>query len=340
MTRSGQAPALHPVYFIHGPERLLVDQEIEGLFNRCLSPEERALNAHVFEGTEHKAHEIIQTARTVPMLSQRRWVLVNEADRMEPREIERMMEYVRNPSPTTCLVLRGQTLGGWKRFQKEIEAVGEVIERGRLRSKDLLVWMRKKTEAMGKRLNEEASTYLLEALGNDLQTLETFLERIALGVGERRAIVLSDVKDVVSEVNLTVIFDLTEAIAQRDLDKGLALLGKALRSRSVPFRKDEENVKSDDPVPLILNLIWRQFRQLLGVRELSRVRISQAEIAKRLGIASWNLKKLEGQARQFSVSFLREAILRCHQTDVAIKRGEGPKELLIEKLVIDLCRSS
>lgn len=338
MPKVKESSSLSPVYFVYGAERLLVEQEVEGLFNRCLSPEEQGLNAHVFEGTEHGAHEIIQTARTVPMLSRRRWVLVNDADRMEAKEVERLMEYVRKPSPTTCLVLRGQSLGSWKRFQPELEVAGEVVERNRLKSKDLLIWVRKNIEAKGKRLSDEASNYLLETLGNDLQTLETILERIVLGVGEKKTIGLSDVTEVVSEVNLSTVFELTEAVAEQNLDKGLALLGKALRSKSVPFRRDEESARIEDPVPLLLNLIWRQYRQILAVKELSQDGLPSAEMAKRLHIPPWNLRKLEGQARRYPLSFLREAILRCHQTDVAIKRGEGAKELLVEKLVMDLCR--
>ncbi len=42
--------------------------------------------------------------------------------------------------------------------------------------------------------------------------------------------------------------------------------------------------------------------------------------------------------REDSESSLREGILKCHRTDLAIKRGQGPKDLLMEKLVIDLCR--
>jgi DNA polymerase III delta subunit len=46
------------------------------------------------------------------------------------------------------------------------------------------------------------------------------------------------------------------------------------------------------------------------------------------------------QAKNFSEASLREGILKCHQTDLAVKRSRGPKDLLMEKLVIDLCRPS
>jgi len=44
------------------------------------------------------------------------------------------------------------------------------------------------------------------------------------------------------------------------------------------------------------------------------------------------------QGRNFSEASLREGIRKCHLTDLAIKKTGGPKDLLMEKLVIDLCR--
>jgi DNA polymerase III delta subunit len=61
-------------------------------------------------------------------------------------------------------------------------------------------------------------------------------------------------------------------------------------------------------------------------------------LAKELGTSPWNIRKMTDQGRNFSQASLREGILKCHQTDLAIKRSGGPKDLLMEKLVIDLCR--
>jgi len=55
-------------------------------------------------------------------------------------------------------------------------------------------------------------------------------------------------------------------------------------------------------------------------------------------MSPWIVKNLIEQGKSFSESSLREGLLKCHQTDLAIKRGRGSKELLMEKLVIDLCR--
>jgi DNA polymerase III delta subunit len=64
------------------------------------------------------------------------------------------------------------------------------------------------------------------------------------------------------------------------------------------------------------------------------------ETAKALRMSPWMVKNLATQGRSFSESSLREGILKCHRTDLAIKKSRGPKNLLMEKLVIDLCHPS
>jgi DNA polymerase III delta subunit len=77
---------------------------------------------------------------------------------------------------------------------------------------------------------------------------------------------------------------------------------------------------------------------MLVIKQMSSHRRDVGELAKELGTSPWNIKKLLEQGNHFSEASLQEGVLKCHQTDLAIKRSRGPKDLLIEKLVIDLCR--
>jgi DNA polymerase III delta subunit len=74
------------------------------------------------------------------------------------------------------------------------------------------------------------------------------------------------------------------------------------------------------------------------MKEMSSRRLDMEELAKELGTSPWNIKKMMDQGKNFSEASLRDGVLKCHQTDIAIKRSRGPKDLLMEKLVIDLCR--
>jgi DNA polymerase-3 subunit delta len=232
-----------------------------------------------------------------------------------------------------------RTLGPWKKHRSEIEKVGKVLECSRLKGKALVSWARKRMEEKGKRLSEETVDYLLEVVGDHLHDLENALEKVFLSVGEKKTIELPDAEGIASEVKISTIFDLMDAIGHQNLEKALGILARAMESKTVPFKKDEESSKRmDDPVPLLLSMMAKQYRNIWRVKEMASQHHGAAEVAQAVGMSPWNVRKLMDQGKFFSDSSLREGILKCHRTDLSIKRGRGPKDLLMEKLVIDLCR--
>jgi DNA polymerase-3 subunit delta len=194
-------------------------------------------------------------------------------------------------------------------------------------------------EEKGKSISEESAGYLVEVVGDHLQDLDNGLEKVFLSVGEKKKIELSDMEGITSEVKVSTIFDLTDAIGQQNLEKALTILEKALELKAIPFKKEEPLPKrKDDPVPLLLGMMAKHYWNIWRVKEMISGRKGLEEMTKALRMQAWNVTKLMEQGRSFSETSLREGVLKCHQTDLAIKTGRGPKNLLMEKLVIDLCR--
>ena len=329
---------LYPVYFLYGPEDYLIEQEVQRLLDQALSIKERGLNLHVFSGEEHSGQEMVQAAQTLPMFSRYRFVLVRAADAIDEKGVDVLMRYIQNPSPSTCFVLCAQTLGLWKGHRVQIEKAGKLVEYPRLKGRALISWMKNRMGEKGKTLAEDGANYLVEVVGDHLHHLENALEQAYLSAGGRKTIGLSDIEEIVSEVKANTVFDLTEAIGRQDVDRALGILGKALESKTISFKKEEEASKMGDPIPLLLSMMARQYRLIWRVKKMVSSKGRMEEGAKDLRMAPWMVKNLSEQGKNFSESSLREGILKCHRTDLAIKKGRGPKDLLMEKLVIDLCR--
>ncbi len=331
---------IHPVYFLYGPEDYLIEEEIKRLLDQTLLPKERSLNLHFFSGEEHSPREIIQAARTWPMFSSYRYILVREMDQFKEDSVKEFLEYLMNPSPKTCLVMSGSTLGGWKRFQRELEKTCKFIEFQRLKGKALVLWLKKRANERGKLLSEEAAQYLIELSGDHLFDLDQELEKVLLSVGEKREIDLLDIEEVTSEVKTSTVFDLTEAIGQQDLERALKIIEKSLESKSIPFKKDEEEPKKRDEMIslLLLSMMAKHYWNLLKVKERMSLEKGLEEVARKIHLPLWSTRRLLEQAKHFSKAALCRGILRCYQTDLDLKSNRGPKDLLMEKLVIDLCR--
>ncbi len=328
---------IYPVYFIYGTEGSLIDQEIRSLIDRTLSHKEKWLNFQIFNGKEHKSQEIVQSAQTLPMFSKYRFILVNEADQIREEELDVLLNYIENPSPTTCLVLTAETSGPWRSHQKRIEKVGRWIECVRLKGDSLISWVQKKSRERGKTLSLEAINYLIEVVGDNLYDLENILEMVSLGSAERKTIGLSEVEEFVSGVKYNTIYDLTDAIGQRDLKKAIRILESVVETKSITFKKDEQGVKMAQTLPFLLSLIARHYWRMWVIKQMSLHGRDIGVLAKELGLKPWMVRKLMEQEKNFSEASLREGIEKCYKTDLAIKRTYGPDELMIEKLVIDLC---
>jgi DNA polymerase-3 subunit delta len=329
---------IYPIYLLYGPEDYLIEEEIQKLLNQTLSPKERGFNSHTFSGEEHSGQEIVRAAQTLPMFSQYRFVLVREADHMDEKKVEALMEYIKKPSQSTRLVLHGQTTGSWKKHRKEIEKVGKITEYTRLKGRALVSWIKNRMKERGKTLSEEAADYLVEVVGDHLYDLDNALEKVFLSGGEKQAIELSNMEEITSEVKVSTVFDLTDAIGHQNLEKALGILEKAMESKAILFRKEEEGSKFGDPIPFLLSMVAKQYWSMLLIKQMSSHRRDGGDLAKELGTSPWSIKKIMDQGKNFSEASLREGILKCHQADLAIKRSRGPKDLLMEKLVIDLCR--
>jgi DNA polymerase-3 subunit delta len=328
---------IYPIYFIYGTEELLIEEEIRKLLDRALGPKERGLNIHTFNGGEHTPQEIVEAAQTLPMFARYRFILVREAEKIDPDDLEIFRRYLGNPSPSTCLVLRAQSVGPWKGLLPGIEKVGKVAEHSRLKGKALVSWVRSRMAEKGKTISEEAADYLLEVVGDNLYHLENALEKAFLSAGTRGTIELGDLEGTVADVKVSTVYELTEAIGHQDVAKALGVLEQVMSSKAVSFRREEGPSKMDDPVPILLSMMARQYRMIWKVKETLSGHPEVAEAARVLKMSPWVMRKLVDQSKKFSESSLRSGILKCHKTDLAIKKGRGPKELLMEKLVIDLC---
>ncbi len=330
---------IYPIYFFFGVEDYLIEEEVQNLLDQTLSQKERGLNLQLYNGEEHSSREIIQAAQTLPMFSRYRVIQVGEADHMTEEQVEEFLNYFKKPSPTTCLILYGLTLGPWRRYRSEMERTGKVIECTRLKGKALISWVKDRMTKKEKKISEDAADYLVEVVGDHLHDLENALEKSFLYSGKRQTIELSDVEGIASNVKISTVFDLMDAIGHRNIEKALGILEKAMESKAVSFRKEEEaSKKMDDPVPLLLSMMAKQYRNIWKVKEMASGNLRAEQVASTLRMSLWQVKKLIEQGKHFSESSLREGILKCHYTDLSIKKGRLQKELLMEKLLIDLCR--
>ena len=309
--------------YLYGDEPYLIEKGVEGLQKRLIPVHLREFNRDVYSAGEVPPSRIVDAARTVPVLSPWRFILVKEADRFSPHDVHQLLAYIERPSPSTCLVLWGDTSGPWKHYFHRIREVGAVIQVRPFFAGKLIGWIKREAQAHGKRMTREAAEYLKDMVGNRLRELHNEIEKAVAHVGEKPVIELRDVEEVVSEVKTRTIFELTDAIGMRNGLEALRILRKMLQA--------------GEPHLKILSMIARQFRLIWRAKCLVSAGVTKEEVRKRLKIHHFYLESLLEQSASFTEENLRQGFHRFVQADLAMKTTGVSKDLLLEKMVVDLC---
>ncbi len=316
---------VRPLYYLYGDESYLMDKCIQQLLERLVSADLRDFNLNVYYGTESKGDEIAETAATLPMFADWRVVVVKKADALSAASLEVLSAYVKNPSPSTCLLLQGEKIDQRKKFFTEIKKSGDLVECKRLYENQLPAFIKNETLLRGRKIEPAAAEMLVYLVGNNLQELISELEKAILYVGEAQEIKVSHVRAIVSDSRVNSVFELTDALGEKKLEKAVRSLNSLLGDGEAPL--------------LVLAMVTRHFRQLWKVRELLEKRTPAGEIGKIAGINPYFLQGFVAQARNYSLVELRRVFEKIFSLDGALKTGGGKPPVLLETFLMEVCVS-
>lgn len=321
--KSVQRGDIGPLYYLYGEESYLVERGIKRLLDKVVAPDTRDFNFTLFYGNECKGEEILVAAQTFPMFADRRVILVKKGHELPAAALELLSGYVGHPHSTTCLIFQGEKADLRKKFFTELKKCGELVEFKRPYENQLGAFIADEATLLGKRVEPAAAEMLIYLVGNNLQELASQLTKVATFIGERNIIRIDDIREVVSDTKVDNVFELANALGERNLGKCLRRLHTILRDGEAPL--------------MVLAVLTRHFRQLWMVRELLDRKASPQEISRITGINPYFLKGMMIQARKYQFTEFRPIFERLFATDLALKSGGGKPVLLTEFLVMDIC---
>ena len=133
-----------PIYFLMGEEAYYIDKISDYIENNILDEAEKGFNQMVLYGRDISIDDIVSNAKRYPMMAERQVVIVKEAQDLS-RTIEKLVDYVNNPHPTTVLVVNykykkiDKRMGLFKALQK----VNAVFESKKLYDNQVPDWIRR-----------------------------------------------------------------------------------------------------------------------------------------------------------------------------------------------------
>ncbi len=239
-----------PVYLLYASEPFFHREAIEAI-KKLIPEEERDFNLHIFDLSlskeENQSFEmILNVVNTVSFFGSRRLtVLVGNLQKLSKKDLEKLDAYLSAPAPGSTFVILHE--GVLKKEMRERFRSVKPISLD-IRETEIPYWIKQRAGMKGLDMSDEAADYLIGLLGPDMGLLSGEIEKLSL-LGKKR-LVVDDISDIVAGGRLYSIFDLVDALREKDAKKVFSIY-KTLRETA-------------DDYSLIGALNWHYGRNLLS----------------------------------------------------------------------------
>lgn len=309
---------LKQIYLLYGEERYLVRQYRDRLIKALLG-DGNEMNLNRYEGKGVVVPEIIGMAETMPFFSDRR-VIVMENTELFKSGGDKLSEYLKKPAESSSFVLVEQEVDKRSSLYKTVKKMGYAAQFDRQNEETLKKWVCGILKKEKKQISSQTLQLFLDGTGDDMENIRGELEKLLCYCMDKDVITSEDVKEICVPQIQDNIFKMIGAIADGNGEKALQFYYDLLALRVPPMR--------------ILNLITRQFNQMLQVKELTAKGYPQALIEEKVGIR----RNIGGiymrQASRFKTDTLRQALEDCAETEYAFKSGRIGDRLSLELLIV------
>ena len=314
-----------PLYLIEGEELLLVDEAAKAVEAAALGDGIRDFNLDRFQLGEASVDQIGTAIATFPMMSSRRVIIVRCPRGVDDKAAEALGRFAEAPSATATLVLvvPGATVNGNSKLSRGIKKAGGLYRFDPLKARDVPGWIIDHTRSCGFDIRPDAAALLADVTGSDLMMLTGQVEKLIAFTAGERPIERRDVELCIERTREDAIWDLTDAVGERNLRKALATLDSLLEHAQSPIA--------------VGAVITRHFRQLWLVRCEARRGKPSDVIASELKLHPFVAKKLMEKARQFDDDTLAAHFETLFRVDRDLKSSKLEDSLIMERLIFDLC---
>jgi DNA polymerase-3 subunit delta len=224
------------------------------------------------------------------------------------------------PDSTVLVLLADEVLDAKSPLFKVAEQRGKIVQCMLPKGPAVENWIKKRAQATGISISPDAAALLANYIGNELRLLANELDKLATYAGSGATITAQDVRKLSAHVQEARVFDLTDALAQRNRTQALDILHDLLSDGEPPLR--------------LISTITTQVRSLLLVKELSQKGMRSSEIATTIGISPFVADKALRQVGKFTPTQLEGAYRQLLSTDAALKRSRLTPEMALDLLVV------
>jgi DNA polymerase III subunit delta len=313
-----------PIYLFHGEEDFLIDEGVQAIVDKVLDEGSKGFNLDVVYGSKVDAKDVVGHASSFPMMGGKRVVVVKEFEKLAGTESEKevISAYINKPLESTILILVSLQPDFRKKPFTDLKKRAEVVECKPLYDNHVPVWIADRIRHQGREANAEACRLIQAYVGNSLRSLQNELDKLYIFLGDRKQITPEDIAAVVGATKGFTIFELQNAIGRRDPKESIRILERMLEAGQSP--------------QMIIVMLSRFFTQLWKLTDMRSRRMSDAEIAREIGVSPYFVKQVVEFRSNFGLEQIEENFRSLLEADTVLKSTSQDPRLVLDVLVLSL----
>ena len=308
---------LKPVYLFEGEEEYIKAQAVKALCAKLLPAGLEAMN--LTELYNPPADELIAAAETLPMMADKRVVLVREyallsaSKAAEEDNSAPILSYLPSVSPSACLVflVKGKA-DGRRKLYAYCKREQTVVDFSPMTEQQAAQWIIRTMKALGKRMSPAVAERFLFMVGSDAALLKQEIEKLADYTGDREEVQAEDLRAVTVQSLECTVFQMVDAQVAGEYGTALVLLQRVLEG-------------GEDRM-MVLAMLLRQYRMLFQARCLIEEKTPMGELPSLLKIPPFAASRTQVQAMRYDRKRLKEVYDFLLDYEYRLKSGRLPQD--------------
>lgn len=267
-----------------------------------------------FDDENFDIDSFVTACEQMSFFAEKRLVIVRDLIKLSDKDKRAISAYIKKINPL-CTLLFVDTFGSGIfdfTFAEKVEL--------KLLPAELVLFANEEAKRYSKTFDKDAISTLIQYSNQDLTKISIEVQKLCAYVGNRDIISASDVKMLVHADEEIGVFDLTNALGEKDISKSLHILSFLLGSV-------EQNSR-------IFSLLSTQMRRMFFILSSKK---SDAELAKVFQIKEFAVSRLKIQAKHFSIKKLKDILYELEDVEYMLKNAMFTQENALYYLVTYIC---
>lgn len=287
-------------YLFIGNDEFRRYQEISKIIKQFLPESEQDTSVEKYDSVNHSLDQINESIQTPPFLSEKKVIIIQNLSTMigdnENKEKLFWSCLSQVNQNQNVIIFCEDKIDKRKTFFKKLKQESiiqefEILDENKKYDRAQLVeFCREKVHFYKRSIQTSAINYIIDMVGANTRLISSEIEKIDLFLGDSvEDISISVCQQIISKNKDAIIFDLTDAVLDSNLEKALKIYQKLVLQKESP--------------QAMLSLIGNIFKMLIQIKSLNEqhhIQLPNASYYRQQDVSDW-IRRVESQVGELSV---------------------------------------